>query len=220
MLKESHKLLGEYLFSHCVNMPVKRYKKLFLWGCIEPDYNYLTYLKGSLKIQPFRGHHYPNGQSRILRLVRRLRRNCRRSALHFYRLGKLMHYLSDAFTHTHNPAFGGRVKGHHTYERNLHSHFQNRFSGAAALLKGKSGSAETVFLDAHRQYTRTAAGPCTDLDYILNVTGSVFRLLIPETITAAIRSRKLLLDGLYGVLRRKSRGSDEGVIPCSGRANA
>lgn len=211
MLKESHKLLGEYLFSHCTNISGRRYKKLFLWGCIEPDYNYLTYLKGSLKVQPFRGHHYPNGQRRILRLVSRLRRNCRRSALYFYRLGKLMHYVSDAFTYTHNPEFGGRVRGHHCYEKNLASCFENQTIGTAiALPKGKPDSAEKIILDAHRQYTEAAAGPFTDLDYILKVTASVFCLLVPEAQTA-VKPRKLLLESLYGILRRGEQ--EEAVNP-------
>ncbi|HOP12072.1 MAG TPA: zinc dependent phospholipase C family protein [Oscillospiraceae bacterium] len=208
MLKQSHKLLGEYLIHNCAELPKKRHKKLFLWGCVEPDYNYLTYLKGSLKIQPFRGHHYPNGQSRILRLVRRLRRNHRRNVLNFYRLGKLMHYVADAFTYTHNPEFGGRVKGHHSYEINLHSRFQSGFCGTVfPLQNGKSGSAEALFFDAHQQYTETPAGFSTDLDYIVKVAASVFRLLVPEAQTAA-KSRKLLLSSLYGLLRRDGQEGD------------
>lgn len=211
MLKESHKLLGEYLFSHCAGIPKQRYKKLFLWGCVEPDYNYLTYLKGSLKVQPFRGHHYPNGQGRILRLVRRLRRNHRRNILNFYRLGKLMHYVSDAFTYSHNPEFGGRIKGHHSYEKNLNSRFQNRSFGAAITLpKGKSDSPEKIILDAHRQYAEAAAGLSTDLDFILKVTGAVFRLLVPETKRTA-HPRKLLLSSLYGLLRREEQ--EDAAIP-------
>ncbi len=206
MLKESHKLLGEYLIHNCAELPKKRHQKLFLWGCVEPDYNYLTYLKGSLKNQPFRGHHYPNGQSRILCLVRRLKRSHRRNILNFYRLGKLMHYISDAFTHTHNPAFGGRVKGHHTYEINLHSRFKNGFSGTVfPLLNPDSVSAEAIFFELHRQYTETAAGFFTDLDYILKVTAAVFDLLVPEVGKVAAQSNKLLLSSLYGLLRREEQ---------------
>ena len=210
MLKESHKLLGEYLISHCAKIPERRYQKLFLWGCVEPYYNYLTYLKGSLKVQPFRGHHYPNGQTRILRLVRRLRRSHRRNVLNFYRLGKLMHYVSDAFTFSHNPEFGGHIKGHHGYEKNLNSQFQNGFCGTVfPLLDKEIVSPEAIFLDAHRQYSATYAGLSTDLDYILKVAVSVFRLLVPEVQTAEI-SRKLLLSSLYGLLRR---GEQEDIAP-------
>jgi len=144
---------------------------------------------------------------RILRLVRRLKRSHRRNILNFYRLGKLMHYVSDAFTYSHNPGFGGQIKGHHYYEKNLADCFRSQPFRDAALPKGKSDSAERIFLDAHRQYTETAAGLSTDLDYILKVTGSVFRLLVPETKT--VKSRKLLLSGLYGILRSNDRERDD-----------
>jgi hypothetical protein len=135
-------------------------------------------------------------------LVKRLRRSHRRNVLNFYRLGKLMHYVSDAFTYTHNPEFGGRVKGHHNYEVNLNKNFQNGFHGTVfPLLNRESVSAEAIFFELHRQYSETDAGLFTDLDYILKVTAAVFRLLVPEAKPAA-KSNKLLLSSLYGLLRR------------------
>lgn len=212
MLKESHVLLGNYLIDHFADAVQRRHKKLFLWGCVEPDYNYLTYLKGSLKNLPLRGHHYPNGKSRISQLAGRLKKNRRRNGLNFYRLGKLTHYVSDAFTHAHNPGFGGRVKGHRSYEIKLHSHFQKglRETGFSPY-PGNPGSAEAFFFELHRQYAHTAAGLSADLDYIIKVTASVFRMLVPEADGAPVRSPKLLLDCLYGILRRGER--EDGAAP-------
>ena len=51
MRRKSHKLLGEYLAREYMTDIPKSYVCAFLIGCVEPDRNPATYLKGSLKFQ-------------------------------------------------------------------------------------------------------------------------------------------------------------------------
>lgn len=56
MRGKSHRCLGQYLVEHYMENIPGRYVKAFLVGCIEPDRNPVTYLKGSLRFQWLRGH--------------------------------------------------------------------------------------------------------------------------------------------------------------------
>lgn len=187
MLKESHILLGEYLIGYR-SLPGQLYEKAFLWGCVEPDYNYFTYLKGSIRIEPLRGHNFQNARNSILRLAGRLQRCGCRGLWDYYRLGKLIHYISDAFTYPHNQHYGGSLKGHVLYEEKLHDCFRNCVSEAVGI-PGEEPDCPVgaVILGAHRQYVETAADPLTDLKYILETTCAVFRFLVPELSPAAVR---------------------------------
>ena len=46
MKKRSHKLLGIYLAERYMDDATKACRKAFVFGCVEPDYNYASYLKG------------------------------------------------------------------------------------------------------------------------------------------------------------------------------
>ena len=51
MRGKSHKTLGKYLADKYMTAVPKRYIQAFLLGCIEPDRNPATYLKGSVRRQ-------------------------------------------------------------------------------------------------------------------------------------------------------------------------
>ena len=40
-------------------------QRMFLWGCVEPDYNPFTYARGSLNHAFLRGHHTENDRRRV-----------------------------------------------------------------------------------------------------------------------------------------------------------
>lgn len=60
MQTKDHYLLGCFLLEHQKIFldPVRR--NLFLFGCIEPDINPTTYVRGSIKHQLFHGHNAEN----------------------------------------------------------------------------------------------------------------------------------------------------------------
>lgn len=123
MRGKSHICLGQYLLRHYMPELPARFEKAFLFGCIEPDRNPTTYLKGSLRCQWLRGHNYLNARRFMRRISRRLERKASLNLLDYYTLGKLIHYTADAFTFAHNSSFPEALSDHRQYEIRLQDHF-------------------------------------------------------------------------------------------------
>ena len=72
MRGKSHLIIAQYLLDHYMPDIPKRYQLAFRLGCIEPDRNPATYLKGSLRCQWLRGHNYKNAQRFMTTMAGRL----------------------------------------------------------------------------------------------------------------------------------------------------
>ena len=157
MEMKSHVLLGKYLLNQIPNLDSEIYQKVFIFGCIEPDFNMFSYLKGSLKCQKFRGHNYNSSSNYTIHVMEELQGKSHWDLQDYYRLGKLMHYISDAFTYPHNDNFTGTLWAHCVYEAQLHLYF-------VAYLKQRSkentkdypGDIREYIGELHRQYMQTS----------------------------------------------------------------
>ena len=98
-------------------------RRMFLWGCVEPDYNPFTYARGSLKRAFLREHYTENARQHLSRMTRRLKKTGARTPLQGFRLGAALHYLADSFTFSYNCDFPGNLKEHRIYEALLHPVF-------------------------------------------------------------------------------------------------
>lgn len=123
MRGKSHRCLGRYLAEHYMTDVPKRYVRAFQIGCIEPDRNPITYLKGSLRCQWLRGHNYRNARRFMKEISFRLERKKNLNLYDYYTLGKLIHYTTDAFTYAHNADFPTDLSDHKAYEDALQEHF-------------------------------------------------------------------------------------------------
>ncbi|MEE0746001.1 zinc dependent phospholipase C family protein [Gallibacter sp. Marseille-QA0791] len=154
---------------------------MFIWGSIEPDLNYLTFLKGFLRCSSLKGHSFVNSSRRIKVLLERIDGRYPK-ALKYYRAGKVIHYLADAFTFPHNEAFTGNIRQHMKYEHMLHG----RFTAALARWEGrrrrKMGKKELLdaFDSAHERYIRRRRAEMDDIRYILALANRVFFNIIPD----------------------------------------
>lgn len=119
MRRKSHICLGNYLIDQYMLSAKKWHRRMFLFGCVQPDMNPLTYLKGSLRARWLCGHHYPNAKPFMERISQRLERRKQLHIMDYYTLGKLIHYTADAFTYAHNDTFPGSLSGHRNYEKEL-----------------------------------------------------------------------------------------------------
>ena len=113
MQKRSHKLLASTLLENVQGFRARRFELAFLFGSFQPDCNPLTYLKGSLRAYKLRGHNYSNSQCYIYSRISRLQRRDRWTIWQYYTLGKLTHYLADAFTYPHNENYPDSMLCHH-----------------------------------------------------------------------------------------------------------
>ena len=172
MQKRSHFLLAKSLLSRAGDAPARRYQWAFLFGSFQPDCNPLSYLKGSLYGKPFGGHTYRNARRFIFRNVRRLQARPRWNVWNYYALGKLTHYVADAFTWPHNPHFPGVGWEHHVYETELRHALQDCLTDAAPHDFRAPAAPFPDALDAlHTRYlAEPEPGLERDLSYILQAS--------------------------------------------------
>ena len=183
MKRESHRILGNYLMEQMKGLPAYRYQKAFLFGCTQPDSNPFTYLKGSRRAQRLRGHNYRNAERCMSRMARLLEAREQWRMLDYYRLGKLIHYPSDAFTYAHNETFDKSIHEHRLYEMQLQRIFKITLAlsrRAENEMNREEESAMEAIRAAHERYMEGMRSLQTDVQYILGMTHQVFSTLIPE----------------------------------------
>ena len=87
MRGKSHICLGKYLAEHYMDHVSSTHIQAFLLGCLEPDRNPFTYLKGSFRFQWFRGHNYRNARRFLRRISARLEQKETWNLYDYYTLG-------------------------------------------------------------------------------------------------------------------------------------
>ena len=112
MQKRSHKLLASMLLESEHGFRAKRYELAFLFGSFQPDCNPLTYLKGSRRARKLRGHNFTKSRLYIESHIKLLQARTRWNIWQYYTLGKLTHYLADAFTNPHNEHYPESLIAH------------------------------------------------------------------------------------------------------------
>lgn len=181
MRQKDHRLLAGYLLRKLNSDALVRHHFAFRIGAIEPDYDPFSFLRGRYTKDTFAGHSAVNGEYHICALLQKLSEKSRLSALDCYRLGKLTHFLADAFTYTHNPAFHGSLREHLHYERRLlhpplhmamcNERQQNDVDAADDLWE--------YYQSLHRRYLRQSPSVQTDIQYILTVCLALCRRIVP-----------------------------------------
>lgn len=180
MQKRSHKLLAHTLMDSCNGFDKKRFEMAFVFGSFQPDCNPLSYLKGFARGKKFMGHNFSNSQLYIHAQIRRLQRRERWSVWQYYTLGKLTHYLADAFTFPHNDSYTDSLIAHRQYEDALREQFaqyMEEYTQRAAKARQDLNEA----LDRlHCQYEDTVSDWQRDIRYILEATELLMVSLLPE----------------------------------------
>jgi len=181
MRGKSHHCLGAFLVQlHMSHVP-KHCTQAFLIGCIQPDRNPATYLKGSIRCQWLRGHNYPNAHRFMCRLARRLEGKHRLNLLDYYSLGKLIHYTADAFTLAHNAFFPTELGYHREYEVQLQEYFLKFLCTDPKVYMIPAQSIMDAIGQYHREYTRQEPHIHTDASYILSACCCILSFLFTST---------------------------------------
>lgn len=157
-------------------------KRLFRFGCIEPDMNPLSYFKGSLRHQFLKGHNTENAKAFIRSQLSCLEKKESYSCWDYYTLGKLMHYIADSFTFAHNPAFSGNIYNHRIYEHCLQEHFLANLGNLPHDCIPSTYSAWEILIRHQTQYNALPKSPQTDTQYIITVCSIVLQKLISSEI--------------------------------------
>lgn len=170
MQKRSHTLLASALLRSGEGFEARRFELAFLFGSFQPDCNPLSYLKGSLRAYRLRGHNYSNSRRYINAHIEKLQRRSHWTMWQYYTLGKLTHYLPDAFTYPHNEDFPDGLMDHHRYETELRlylaAYLAHRALRREAVCRDPAAAIEAL----HRQYMSDPSDLRRDVRYILQAT--------------------------------------------------
>ena len=178
MCSKSHLHLGKYLAEHYMEHVSKRYIQAFLIGCVQPDKNPVTYLKGSVQHQWLRGHNYLNAAGFMQRICQRLEHKKLLTIFDYYTLGKLIHYIADAFTRAHNSDFSQNLLEHRQYEYILQIHFLKYLSSnPQPVIRSLSSMMDTIIY-SHQEYSRLDPHINNDAAYTLMVSCSVLSIIL------------------------------------------
>ena len=171
-------MLGKHLVSIYFTQTPRRYTLAFLTGCIQPDRNPATYLKGSIHHRLLHGHNWTNSQKYMQKICHRLERRKKLRLLDFYTLGKLIHYVTDAFTFTHNEWFDLDILTHRYYEADLEDLFLKSLDNSPAPTLKNHTNLMAVIRSCHAEYRSFPISMSNDCRYSILVSSMVVAMLL------------------------------------------
>ena len=178
MRGKSHISLGRYLLAHYLSDLPRSYQRAFLFGCIQPDRNPATYLKGSIRFQWLRGHNYHNARQFMNRISRRLEQKETLKLYDYYTLGKLIHYTADAFTFAHNDTFPTKLSDHRDYEISLQNCFLDYLHSNPRINVKSERTVMDGITRYHREYSSKSMDIHRDCRYVLQACCCVLAILL------------------------------------------
>ncbi len=181
MKKRDHRKLAEFFMNAVGDKLPLLYRVAFVYGCYEPDINYLTYLHGFRTCQKFHGHNCGNISPVLTRMLRK-DAGKRSSLRRWYRLGKCCHYAADTFTYPHNDGYTGTLQEHYYYELEVHRQLNILLKSYVPTITPQSDSAQnqTILLkNMHSRYLSENHTPANDCKYIVAVTQALLEYALP-----------------------------------------
>lgn len=185
MQKRSHKLLASALLESRQGFDARRFELAFLFGSFQPDCNPLTYFKGFWREYKLQGHNFTNSQSYIFSRIQRLQRRSRWTVWNYYTLGKLTHYLADAFTFPHNETFPDTLMDHHRYETDLRAYLEEYLADRTVRQKQFRADVTDAISRLHDYYTQASGDQKMDVQFILEATSMLMAGCLPAPQPAA-----------------------------------
>lgn len=170
MQKRTHTLLAQTLLRSGTGFSARRFELAFLFGSFQPDVNPLSYLKGSLHYNKLKGHNYTNSRAYINTKILKLQHRRRWTMWQYYTLGKLTHYLADAYTYPHNPDYPCTMLDHHNYETDFRRFMRGYLAHQHLRRQQARRDLIAALEELHEQYMATRASMLRDANYILKAT--------------------------------------------------
>ena len=133
------------------------------------------------------GHNFSNSRRYVSRRILRLQKKDRWNIWQYYTLGKLTHYLADAFTFPHNETYTESLQAHRCYEARLRRQLAGQIQHHRDRRLLASQELTAALEELHRQYLSAASYLQRDIDYILHATSLLVDSLLPLPIPAGNR---------------------------------
>jgi hypothetical protein len=187
MKKKDHKMLGEFLLRSSRNRALLRnrlHQKLFILGCISPDFIPFTYFRGFSKSRALLGHNAKYSAKHIQKSLNRFQANGLYHWWDVLRFGALMHYMADSFTFPHAESYRGDMQAHRRYELMLHPKFIDYLENRKKCLEQKADSLSTFFLQKRAAYERGTPSFERDCRYIVEICQEVFERICLDRVSS------------------------------------
>ena len=190
MFSKDHRLLGNMLAEQMIKRDSSLATRLFVTGCVFPDHNPWTYIKGTCKGHPLKSHFIFSTRFKIESLLNKLENKSTLRIKDYYILGELVHYTADAFTFSHNDHYIGNMLKHAEYEHiHLHEAFEENCCDEIdknLCLEKDSRPLETIFTELPQSYLEEDMEPMIDVKYICQICTTVCaRILEKEEVAYA-----------------------------------
>ena len=179
MQKRTHTLLARTLLRSEMGFAAKRFELAFLFGSFQPDVNPFSYLKGTLHYNKLKGHNYANSRNYINAKIVKLQHRQFWTVWQYYTLGKLTHYLADAYTYPHNENYPNTMLDHHCYETDLRKFMRGYLAHRYIRRQQARRDLVAALEELHQQYMETRASMIRDANYILKATGLLMAGCLP-----------------------------------------
>lgn len=151
MNTKDHYILAKEISGSLKNFGGKLKRLAFIAGCIAPDMNPFTYIKG----------HRFNDRCQSLKMI------LKSGKISVYNTGVIIHYIGDCFTFTHNSGFKGSLNEHIEYENHLHTFINRDFRRFAGKIHiPENISLPELFQKLHDEYLRNKSSCENDCRYI------------------------------------------------------
>lgn len=180
MVKKNHLQLSNALLCAQGGLDSRGFEWAFLFGSIAPDCNPLSYFKGSLEYNFLHGHNYVNARRWVFRAIRRLQKRKHWTLWDYYTLGKITHYLGDAFIYPHNEHYPHGPVGHRQYEVKFRSLFKTYVQDHPPIICQRLDQAVEGVMKLHHQYMSQASTVARDMDYIIQSAMMVMTACLPK----------------------------------------
>lgn len=173
------------LITGAANFGGRLKKAAFEYGCISPDVNPLTYVKG---------HTYAGTASYVRNTLSRLHGKLK-SPVDYFDLGRAVHFIGDYFTFPHTPRFKGTLSEHVSYENSLHRHIiteSNEINTESRLDLSSAKKCIDLLESVHDKYYSTKNSIANDWNYIIFVCSSIAmsaakcKVRVPKLVPAGI----------------------------------
>lgn len=173
------------LITGAANFGGKLKKSAFEYGCISPDVNPLTYVKG---------HTYASTASYVRNTLNRLHGRLK-SPVDYFDLGRAVHFIGDYFTFPHTPRFQGSLSEHISYENCLHRHIitdSNEITTESRLDLSNAKKCIELLESVHEKYSKTRSSIANDWNYIrfmcssISMSAAKCKVRVPKLVPAGI----------------------------------
>lgn len=165
------------------------HRAAFVFGCIEPDINMFSYIKGSLSNRPLTGHNYECSSAYMQKILEALSLKSNWTVSDYFLFGRFTHYATDAFTYPHNNIFPGTIREHSDFEARLHHRFSRylHYHGKKGMHRVPLVRLSDFISKFHSEYLQKCGNIETDCIYIADII---------NTITCSIPCESVLLTKL------------------------